>query len=759
MKLKDYQKTAVDKLLSHSKKLLEKDGSRVCVFKSPTGSGKTIIVADFLQQLASEQLSKRYSFIWISGNNLHTQSKEKLEKYLEASRYTLSYLDEIQNTEFKENEIVFVNWHSLTKKDRKTGEWSNIFMRENEQDRNLPTFVKNTKDEGREIVLIVDESHYHYWSKQSQELIQDVIGPKLTLEVSATPSITPSPEEIVNNDAGYVSVKFEDVVAEGMIKSEVVINKEIGEGINADLSADEAVLDASVLKQKQLKKLYEEEKSDVNPLVLIQLPSESQSTSALDESKLEFVQKYLEEKHDISLDNGKLAIWLSDTKENLDLIENTNSKVEVLVFKQAIALGWDCPRAQVLVMFRDIGSVTFEIQTVGRILRMPEIRHYDSQDLNQAYVYTNLESITIRQDDDTSLTYFKVHPVHRIDSYTEINLPSVYLSRVDYGDLTLSFRKLLIEEANKRFKITQKDSAKEGYRKADVDLELYPEELTKAIIADAVIPNLDEAKDITGSSVEFSVQADDIKYKFEKFAKLMSLPFAPVRSHTKIQQAFYDWFDQYLGYEDKSRIEIQRVVVCSSVNQKIFAEIIERAKERFRDVRIKEQNAKQKKKEYIWDVPVVDYYNENSEAVNTSNYALETCYLDKKRSKPEIAFEEMLNESNNIEWWYKNGVSKETYFAIPYTDKDGFERAFYPDFILKKKDGSVGIIDTKSGFTAESEDARLKSNALQEYIFKHKKLKLFGGLMIPEKTGLKMFVGKDYTSDSKDTDWIEIDSI
>ncbi len=423
------------------------------------------MVADFLQQLASEQLSKKYSFIWISGNNLHTQSKEKLEKYLEASRYTFSYLDEIQNTEFKENEIVFVNWHSLTKKERKTGEWSNLFMRDNEQDRNLPTFVKNTKDEDREIILIVDESHYHYWSKQSQELIQSVIDPKLTLEVSATPSITPTPEEIVNGDAGYVSVKFEDVVSEGMIKSEVVINKEIGEGINTDLSADEAVLNASILKQKELVNLFSKEKSNVNPLVLIQLPSESQSTSSLDESKLEFVQNHLKENHDITLENGKLAIWLSDTKENLDLIENSNSKVEVLIFKQAIALGWDCPRAQILVMFRDIGSVTFEIQTVGRILRMPEIKHYDLLDLNQAYVYTNLESITVRQDDDTSLTYFKVHPVHRIESYTDIKLPSVYLSRVDYGDITLSFRKLFIEEANKRFKIKSEDSSKEAYKK------------------------------------------------------------------------------------------------------------------------------------------------------------------------------------------------------------------------------------------------------------------------------------------------------
>jgi type III restriction enzyme len=55
---------------------------------------------------------------------------------------------------------------------------------------------------------------------------------------------------------------------------------------------------------------------------------------------------------------------LSENKTNKDLIDIQNSPVEALIFKQAIATGWDCPRAQILVMFREIKTVTFEIQTV-----------------------------------------------------------------------------------------------------------------------------------------------------------------------------------------------------------------------------------------------------------------------------------------------------------------------------------------------------------------------------------------------------------
>jgi len=91
MKLKNYQEIAVDKLLSLSKKLLQKEGTRVCVLKAPTGSGKTIMVADWLEKLGSERLQNQYSFIWISSNNLHVQSKEKLEKYLSRAPKRVSW--------------------------------------------------------------------------------------------------------------------------------------------------------------------------------------------------------------------------------------------------------------------------------------------------------------------------------------------------------------------------------------------------------------------------------------------------------------------------------------------------------------------------------------------------------------------------------------------------------------------------------------------------------------------------------------------
>ena len=55
MQLKDYQNTAIKKLLSRSKDLLAQSGERKIIFKAPTGSGKTIMTAEFLKQFIDDK--------------------------------------------------------------------------------------------------------------------------------------------------------------------------------------------------------------------------------------------------------------------------------------------------------------------------------------------------------------------------------------------------------------------------------------------------------------------------------------------------------------------------------------------------------------------------------------------------------------------------------------------------------------------------------------------------------------------------------
>src|SRR3989304_2777575 len=191
IELKDYQRKAVENLRAKVENVLKSNETGVVIFQAPTGSGKTLMASEMLKGLVRDRKDdKKFSFIWISVRMLHEQSKEKLEKYYEDDRLLYcSYFEDLEDRKIDENEILFINWHSINKKD------INIYVRENEQDNNLNTIIQNTKDEGRIIVLVIDESHHTASSDKSKELI-DIIAPTVTLEVSATPQLKENVSEI-----------------------------------------------------------------------------------------------------------------------------------------------------------------------------------------------------------------------------------------------------------------------------------------------------------------------------------------------------------------------------------------------------------------------------------------------------------------------------------------------------------------------------------------------------------------------------------
>lgn len=125
---------------------------------------------------------------------------------------------------------------------------------------------------------------------------------------------------------------------------------------------------------------------DINPLIIVQIPNKS-------ETLLDGVERWFEAQG-LTYENGQLAVWLSDRHENLEGIDAPAAPSTAVIIKQAVATGWDCPRAQILVKLRDNMDETFEIQTIGRIRRMPEAKHYGSDLLDSCYLYTFDEKFT-----------------------------------------------------------------------------------------------------------------------------------------------------------------------------------------------------------------------------------------------------------------------------------------------------------------------------------------------------------------------------
>ena len=62
-------------------------------------------------------------------------------------------------------------------------------------------------------------------------------------------------------------------------------------------------------------------------------------------------------------------------------------KATLIRVQQALAEGWDCPSAYILVSMAELHSATAVEQLLGRILRQPEARHRASGALNQSYAF------------------------------------------------------------------------------------------------------------------------------------------------------------------------------------------------------------------------------------------------------------------------------------------------------------------------------------------------------------------------------------
>ncbi|RJQ34601.1 restriction endonuclease subunit R, partial [Candidatus Parcubacteria bacterium] len=316
--LKEYQRNKVDELLSKCSNLLSsKEKGKICVFQSPTGSGKTVMTAKFIEEITKELPDEDLCFIWISigKGDLHIQSKNSLVNIFDGFPRVSLLEDEFSGSRERitRNEVVVVNWEKIRSKDSKSGKWKNILMKDGEKI-NFRQVLEKTREQ-RKIILIIDESHIGSTAERTNE-IKEIINADLTLEMSATPVLTSKTDEIVK-------VSPSDVIEQGMIKKEIVINEDLDNlSTKKNLDSQDLVLEAAYQKRIELKKSFAKEGSNINPLVLIQIP-----TAEAGEDKIKAIRKFLDNKN-INEKNRKSAIWLSEQKSDfLDWVADEDSEV------------------------------------------------------------------------------------------------------------------------------------------------------------------------------------------------------------------------------------------------------------------------------------------------------------------------------------------------------------------------------------------------------------------------------------------------
>ncbi len=355
--VKNLQERAISELVQS---LSEKDD---VVFKAPTGSGKTFIMARVMDEVISKDDNVVFIVSSLSKANLAQQNYDKFNEYLElglvqhlnphlisseTSCESALYIPSVNN--------VYVLPQALYKAKSKL-KGQQAFLK----------LLLEIKNHGRVLYLIKDESHVATNNLDELKSFFTKI-----INISATPKKKPD-----------VEISEQDAVNACLIKRVQYCS-------SADYGDDDFSVDSLQYKEllkaldylKECKKDYLE-KSNINPCLIIQI-----SNKDLGEKQFNVIERAL------GLSEYKDLKWVGYAKDpkvcqtNDQMIKTSpqkwekyckpnDSTIDVIIFKMAITEGWDIPRANMLFQIRDSKSKQLDVQVLGRVRRNPRIMDFE----------------------------------------------------------------------------------------------------------------------------------------------------------------------------------------------------------------------------------------------------------------------------------------------------------------------------------------------------------------------------------------------
>lgn len=728
--LDDYQADAIKNIYMRSYDILVNKNKEEILLHAPVGSGKTIMgafsVNFFKRQMEELGYNEPISYIWISPDTggINEQSKDSFLDILQEVN-VLDIQQAKTEKRIPEDNILFVNWEKLTK--------SGNLMKEHTEKIVFKDIMENTHTKK---VLIIDEAHID-WTKSDdseESRVMQMIAPDLIINLTATPDKRLI-KRIQKENKVYISYKT--VQDAGIIKNRLIVNDGIDSGtdfkedIKRTGNKQTPLLDVEqllILKAIEKRNYLEEKSKELNgvdylkPLILIQIPN----ANALEEITLQYVLDYLEEQ---LIPKDKIGIWLAETKINIDNLNEGD--VEYLITKQAVTTGWNCPRAHILVKLRETGSINFDIQTIGRVMRIPRELNYSNDDLRSAFIFTPHNSFKYKGSTSNA-------EKEAIDELTKENNES--LLKEDFtkkiGRLGVPmFKKVRTKDVylttDKFYKYLKENISNSKYiydKKAQFEVKAT-EEIEDLNIADDIeLSDTVIRKDLTNSELKRNyMQEISASYNLMNLEPYISdiIYSLLVQHDSKIAELSYEEvynliYNFYYVNKDAISWNISTAIKQYEHDDEILQTV--------------EDNYIVQEKIYLGPLRK----KTNDKFSYTKEPALE------KESTPEENFQKFLNRQEEVKYWFKNGTSAKD-FSIVYED-EGTLREYYPDFFVFDLDDNLYVLDTKANFEDDDyETTEAKYNAGVDYINKERIQMRFKELGFNDLTFsmIKYMKGKD----------------
>lgn len=368
---------------------------QVISLQAPTGAGKTIIMSALIEDIfyGSGQFTEQQDaiFVWLSDSpQLNEQSKQKIE--LKADKIQINQCMVISDESFdrevlEDGHIYFLNTQKLGKK-------GNLSKYSDTRQYTIWETIENTaKQKSDRLYFIIDEAHRGMQGRQAgtattimQRFIKGCPNPQLSpLPVIIGMSATAERFDALvgkgtNSTLHKVAVSPSQVRQSGLLKDRIVITYPDDPTKHSDMAVLQAATDEWQDKCKHwYQYTYEQHYTNVNPVFVIQVCA-GKGTKVSD-TNLDDVIAKIEERTGEAFKEHEVVHTFGSTGTltihglNVPHVEPSeiadDKRIRVVLFKENLSTGWDCPRAETMMSFRRAEDATYIAQLLGRMVRTP----------------------------------------------------------------------------------------------------------------------------------------------------------------------------------------------------------------------------------------------------------------------------------------------------------------------------------------------------------------------------------------------------
>lgn len=359
--------------------------SGAMLLQAPTGSGKTLMLGRTIERVIGKLPMKCVWFWFAPYAGLVDQTRESLTEQCPGIRQRNVVSDRVASG-LRDGDVFVQTWGSVAANDKN----ARLVRRTREDALSLDAMLASLRAEGVAIGVVIDEAHLNFGvsARAAAKFYLEVLQPDFTLLATATPN----DEKLAafENDAGVevqsrVIIDRERVVQAGLNKLGLMLGYlRMSPGDEGLIDFEQATLTAAWTQHRAIRDRLEEKAIGVVPLMLVQVEDRAQGG----EDPVERVRAKLLEIPGVEA--SKIAVHTSGQPDaDFHMMAYDYSK-EILIFKVAVATGFDAPRAWTLVSVRPNRGTGFGLQIVGRIMRVhPLVRSIHGSDslLDRGYVF------------------------------------------------------------------------------------------------------------------------------------------------------------------------------------------------------------------------------------------------------------------------------------------------------------------------------------------------------------------------------------